>query len=89
MDKNGLIAKIAEVNQITGKDAKKAVDMVLEGIKAGIVEDGIADIYGFAKFSVEDAKERKCKNPQTGDEIVIPACKKVKVALKKAMKDLA
>jgi DNA-binding protein HU-beta len=44
-------------------------------------------LTGFGTFQVEDRKERKGRNPQTGDEITIPAAKVVKFRPGKLLKD--
>lgn len=58
--------------------AECAVQMVLDSMHEGIVEDGKLQLVGFGTFSVEERKERRGKNPQTGEEITIPASNAVK-----------
>lgn len=88
MDKKGLIEKIAVREGVSLKEAEKFVKTFVETISEGIVEDGVADIYGFAKFEIIATGEKSCRNPKTGETITVPAGEKVKVSLKKAIKDL-
>ena len=48
---------------------KTVVDTVREGLK----EDGEVAIPGFGKFELRWRDERTGRNPQTGEEITIPA----------------
>jgi len=43
---------------------------------------------GLVKYKVVETKERKARNPKTGETIVIPASKKVKVVKSSTLKNL-
>ena len=89
MNKQGLIEKVAEIKGVSLKEAETSVKAVFTAIAEGIKTDGEADIYGFAKFEIAPVAARRCKNPKTGEYMTVPAGKKVRVSLKKAIKDLA
>ena len=78
MNKAELIDAIAAKAGLTKADAKKAldafVDATTDALKAG---DRVA-LVGFGSFSVSHREERKGRNPQTNQEITIPAKKVVK-----------
>ncbi len=50
------------------------------------IQDSVA-LVGFGTFSVAKRKARKGKNPQTGEEIKIPATKVPKFKRGKALKE--
>lgn len=64
-------------------EAERALTAVLETF---LVKGEEVNFIGWGKFSVEERGERKGRNPQTGEEMIIPAKKTVKF---KAGKKLA
>ncbi len=81
MTKTDLIDAVAEKTGLTKKDSGKAVNSVLDTIveflsdEAGKPEanrDNV-QLIGFGSFEVKDRSSRKGRNPQTGEEITIPA----------------
>ena len=88
MTKAELIDKVAEKTDLTKKDAAGAVNAVLETIEEALKNgDGIA-LPGFGTFSVKERSERKGRNPQTGEEITIPAGKSAKFKAGKNLKKI-
>ena len=83
MTKTEIIDKMA-------KDAGKALDSFVDGVKKTLKKGEKVTLIGFGTFSVSQRKARKGRNPQTGAEIKIPARKAPKFApgqgLKKAVK---
>ena len=73
MNKQELVANVAEQASLTKKDAEKAVNAVFETIKNALGEGDRIQLIGFGTFEVKDRKARKGRNPQTGDEIEIAA----------------
>lgn len=88
MNKTELVAAIAEKAEISKKDAEKALaaftDVVAESLKNG---DKI-QLVGFGTFEVSERAERTGRNPQTGENITIPASKAPKFKAGKALKDM-
>lgn len=85
---------IEAVKANLGKDASKAqaeraVEAVLDGIKAGIKKDSAVQLIGFGTFSVVKRAARKGINPKTGEKISIKASKNVKFKAGAALKTLA
>ncbi len=80
MNKTQLIDKIAEKSGLTKADSKKAVDAFVEAVSDALKDgnDGKVAVLGFGTFSVSERGERKGRNPQTKQEIVIPAKKVIK-----------
>ncbi|HSF15537.1 MAG TPA: integration host factor subunit alpha [Vicinamibacteria bacterium] len=56
---------------ISNKEASRIVDLILESIKQGLREGDRVQISGFGTFIVREKKERKGRNPQTGEEMMI------------------
>ena len=80
MNKTQLIDKIAEKSGLTKADSKKALDAFIEATSEALKDtnDGKVALVGFGAFSVSERGERKGRNPQTKQEIIIPAKKVVK-----------
>lgn len=73
MNKQELIAAMAERAGLTKTEAEKALEalqgIVTEELEAG----GEIKLVGFAKFEVRNRAPRTGRNPQTGEEVKIPA----------------
>ena len=87
MNKEQLVNKIAEKNDIAKADAMIAVNNVLDAISEALAEEGTVRLIGFGTFAVKERKERKGRNPQTGEEIIIPAHKAIVFKAGKALKE--
>lgn len=88
MTKNELVAKIQEKAGLESKAAAgKALDAILDSVKDALVDgDGIT-FTGFGTFKVVERNARTGRNPQTGEEIQIPATKSVKFNVGKVLKE--
>lgn len=90
MNKTELIEAVANATELTKKDASKAVDAVFDTILNALKNGEKVQLIGFGNFEVRDRAARKGRNPQTGEEIEIPASKvpafKPGKALKEAVK---
>jgi DNA-binding protein HU-beta len=87
MNKTELIAKVAELSDLTKKDANKAVDAVFNSISDALKDGDKVQIIGFGNFETRERAARKGRNPQTGAEIDIPASKVPAFKAGKALKD--
>lgn len=90
MNKTELINAVAEATDLSKKDAGKAVDAVFDTILNTLAKGEKVQLIGFGNFEVRHRAARKGRNPQTGEEIQIPASKvpafKPGKALKEAVK---
>jgi len=90
MNKTELVNAVAEISELSKKDAAKAVDQVFETIKDALASGDSVQLLGFGTFEVRERSARKGRNPQTGEEIEIAASKvpafKSGKALKEAVK---
>jgi integration host factor subunit alpha len=62
---------------ISNKEASFLVDIILDFIKQRLLRGERIQITGFGTFMVREKKGRKGRNPQTGEEMIIPARKSV------------
>ena len=88
MNKTELISKVAEMTELTKKDATKAVDAVFASISDALQDGDKVQIIGFGNFEVRERSARKGRNPQTGEEIEISASKVPAFKPGKALKDV-
>lgn len=87
MNKTELIAKVAETTEMTKKDSTKAVDTVLDAIAEALKTGEKVQLIGFGNFEVRERAARKGRNPQTNEEIEIPASKAPAWKPSKSLKD--
>ncbi|MDR2496577.1 MAG: HU family DNA-binding protein [Tannerellaceae bacterium] len=78
MNKTEFTNAVAEKAQVNKADTKRVVDAFIEVVSSEMKDGGKIVIPGFGVFSVSEKSERKGVNPQTKQEIVIPAHKVVK-----------
>ncbi|AIQ25147.1 MULTISPECIES: HU family DNA-binding protein [Paenibacillus] len=87
MNKSDLINVVTEATELPKKDATKAVDAVFEAITEALQSGDKVQLVGFGNFEVRERSARKGRNPQTGEEIEIPASKVPAFKPGKALKD--
>lgn len=87
MTKADLVVKISEKADLTKANSERALNAFLESVESTLVKDGKLTLTGFGTFVVENRKARKGRNPQTGEEIDIPASKVVKFRPGKLLKE--
>lgn len=78
MNKNELVAAVAEKSGLTKADSKKALDGVLAAITDALKAGDKVALVGFGTFSVVQKEARTGINPSNKETIEIPAKKVVK-----------
>jgi len=73
MNKQELIAEVAQRAGLTKKDASMAVFAMLEAVKTALSKKEAVRLIGFGTFDVKQRAARKGRNPRTGAELEIPA----------------
>lgn len=86
-NKTELIEKVAQATDLTKKDAQAAVEAVFDSITETLSKEEKVQIIGFGTFEVRERAARKGRNPQTGEEIEIPASKVPAFKAGKALKE--
>ena len=66
-----LINAIAEQNGFTRTKSSETVETILEIIKSELKSGEDVLISWFGKFCVKNKRERKGRNPATGDEMIL------------------
>ena len=87
MNKNDLIAAVADNTDLSRGDATKAVDAVFDLITDCLQKGDEVRLVGFGTFSVSQRKATQGRNPRTGETIQIPASKQPKFKAGKGLKD--
>ena len=87
MTKTELIDLIVEKAEITKAAASRALDAVLDGIKASLQNDDPVVLVNFGTFTIKMRAAREGRNPSTGEKIKIKAAKVVGFKAGKALKD--
>lgn len=73
MTKADIVEKVAEQCGISKKDSIDMVESVFNVLKTTLENGEDIKISGFGKFEVKNKHERKGRNPQTGESIIIDA----------------
>lgn len=87
MNKTELIAAAAEKAGLSKKDTEKVVNATFDAITEALVQGDKVQLVGFGAFEVKERGERIGRNPQTKEEIKIPASKAPAFKAGKALKD--
>ncbi|MBR1654681.1 MAG: HU family DNA-binding protein [Clostridia bacterium] len=88
MNKSDLIAAIAAKTGDTKKSAEASVNAFVEVVTKALVKGDKVQLVGFGSFEVRKRAARKGRNPQTKEEIKIPASKAPVFKAGKALKDV-
>jgi len=87
MTKAELIAKIAEKSGLSKADAEKSLNAFQESVIDAVKKGDKVSLIGFGSFEQTQRSARKGRNPQTGEEIDIPASKAPKFSPGKSFKE--
>ena len=87
MNKQALIAKIAEETGSSKTGAAAAVESLIDGITRSLKKGESITFVGFGTFKTAQRKARTARNPQTGAAIKIPKRRVVRFSAGKALKD--
>ncbi len=86
MNKNDLVAAVAEDSGLSKADAGRAVDSVFQSIASALKSGTDVRLVGFGTFSVVNRAASEGRNPRTGEKIQIPASRQPKFKAGKALK---
>jgi len=88
MNKAELIAAVAAKTGSTKKSAEETVNAFVDVVTSALSKGNKVQLVGFGSFEVRKRAARKGRNPQTREEIKIPASKAPVFKSGKALKDL-
>ena len=87
MNKNELVAKVADQSGLSKKDAEKALAAVIDTITAALVAGDKVQLVGFGTFETKQREARTGRNPRSGETIEIPAASLPAFKAGKSLKD--
>ena len=88
MNKSDLVAAIAAKTGETKKGAEDSLNAFVSVVTEALAKGDKVQLVGFGSFEVRKRAARKGRNPQTKEEIKIPASKAPVFKAGKAFKDL-
>ncbi len=87
MNKTELVGQVAERTGMSKKDVEKVINAFFSTVEETLKADDKVQLIGFGTFEVRARQARKGRNPQTGEEISIPATKVPAFKAGKVLKD--
>ncbi|AXX92575.1 DNA-binding protein [Malaciobacter molluscorum LMG 25693] len=87
MNKAEFIDAVATKAGLSKKDAKNAVDAVLDTITETLVKKDSVSFIGFGTFTTSERAERTAKVPGTDRTVKVPATTVAKFKVGKALKE--
>ena len=87
ISKADLVDTVASKSDMTKKDVKSVVDMMLEQVSSNLKKGNKVQLTGFGTFEVRKRKARTGVRPGTTEKIKIPASKYPAFKPGKALKD--
>lgn len=88
MSRANLIEVIAKQQNCTKKEADQIIKSFTEGVTGTLKAHKEVSLVGWGKFQLKESAERKGRNPQTGEEMTIPAKNHVKFSAGKPLVEL-
>jgi DNA-binding protein HU-beta len=88
MTKAELIEIVAKKSHLTKKAAHECVDAFLDEIVRQINKGEKIVLSGFGTFKVSKVKDKKGRNPQTGEDLIIKSHRVVRFLVGKTLKRL-
>ena len=87
MNKAELVAAVAEKAGLSKKDSEKAINAAFDVITETLVAGEKVQLVGFGAVEIKERGERIGRNPQTKEEITIPATRVASFKAGTALKD--
>lgn len=87
MNKVELVKAVTESTGLQKKDVEAATEAIFAVITEALKNGDQVKVAGFGAFEVRDRAARKGRNPQTNEEMDIPASKAPAFKASKALKD--
>ncbi len=79
--------RMAEKGGIKKKDAMKGLELFMDTLMDYMSENEKVMLMGFGRFEMRTVKERIGRNPQTGQECIIPEHEKIKFVASEGLVD--
>lgn len=88
MNKAEFVNDVAERMSDSKAKAEEAVNAVFEAISHALKRGQEVRLPAFGVFVVSETSERKARNPQTGEEVLVPAGRRARFRAGKALKEM-
>jgi len=88
MTKKDLASQIAERLEISKKDSGEILENILDIITEQMILGNEIKLVGFGSFKSVQKPERKCRNPKTGEEIIVESKKVPKFKFSPSVKNM-
>lgn len=87
IQKTDIIKQVANDSGNSIKDCEAIINCFLDSVKTNLKKSDKVSFIGFGTFNAKNVAASKGRNPQTGQEITIPARRKVTFSVGKGLKD--
>lgn len=87
MNKAEFVADVAERMNEPKMKAEEAVNAVFDALTAALKKGEEVRLPAFGVFVVSATAARKARNPQTGEEVIVPAGNRARFRPGKALKE--
>ncbi len=87
MTKSQLVQRLAEATELNKKQADAVLQKLVDVTVGSVRKGDPVKIPGLGTFRKVQTKARMGRNPQTGEQIKIPARKKVRFSVAKTFKE--
>jgi nucleoid DNA-binding protein len=87
MTKSQLVQRLAEATELSKKQADAVLQKLVDVTVGSVRKGDPVKIPGLGTFRKVQTKARMGRNPQTGEQIKIPARKKVRFSVAKTFKE--
>ncbi|NLI57759.1 MAG: HU family DNA-binding protein [Clostridium sp.] len=88
MNKTDLVNSIAAKSGLSKKNSEAALNAFISSVEDALKAGEKVVLVGFGSFEVRDRAARKGRNPQTKEEITIPASKAPVFKAGKGLKEI-
>jgi integration host factor subunit beta len=72
MNSTDLAIKLSEKENIPAKDAKRIVDLLFGAMQEAFEKGERIEIRGFGTFAIRHYRNRRGRNPKTGQSVDVP-----------------
>lgn len=83
-----VVKAIAEITGGTQKEAKANLEAFRTVVVGALKRGEDVSLKGFVNFESKEVAEGKGRNPQNGEEVVVPAHRKAKASLAKSLRKM-
>lgn len=87
LNKSGLIETISKSSDLPAEVVAKVVDSLQETVMDSVANGVEVKLMGFLSIEPTVRSERQLKNPRTGEDILVPASKAIRVRAMKKFRD--